>query len=217
MLKLSNTCRNRLFRIAKCTDRPIDRIKYNVKRHQIVSLLRNSKQESFDTLEYADSKTFWKTIRLLNNKRTSIPLLQHNGKTAESASSKATVLNNYFYGCFNNNFPPLTSSDPNYHNLNLDSTACPADFLCSDESVLDLITTLDVTKTTGHDGIAARMLKATAVSIAPQLCTLFNLFLTTGVFPSDWKIARIVYLSLKDPINFVPTIWLQTYIDTTSN
>ena len=49
--------RNRLFRIAKRTDRPIDRIKYNVKRHQIVSLLRNSKQESFDTLEYDCSIT----------------------------------------------------------------------------------------------------------------------------------------------------------------
>ena len=36
------------------------------------------------------------------------------------------------------------------------------------------------------------MLKATAVSIAPQLCTIFNLSLTTGVFPSDWKIAWIV-------------------------
>ena len=81
----------------------------------------------------------------------SIPLLQHNGKTAESALSKATVRNNYF----NHNFPPLTTSDPNYDNLNLDSTACPADFLCSEESVLDLITTLDVTKTTGHNGIAA--------------------------------------------------------------
>jgi len=56
--------------------------------------------------------TFWKTIRLklLNHDYSSIPtLLDGDGSTTvESSSVIAASLNNFFYTCFNYNYPPLT-------------------------------------------------------------------------------------------------------------
>jgi len=35
------------------------------------------------------------------------------------------------------------------------------------------------------------MLKSTSLSIAPSLCRLFNLSISTGNFPTSWKLGRI--------------------------
>ena len=60
--------RNRLFPIAKRSDRPIDRIKYNVKRNQIVSLLRNSINKNFMIhLNMLTQKCFGKLLYRLTN------------------------------------------------------------------------------------------------------------------------------------------------------
>ena len=58
--------------------------------------------------------------------------------------------------------------------------------------MLSLITSLDTTKSTGADGVSAKMLKSTAPYIAKSLTNLFNTSLKSGKFPSDWKVARIV-------------------------
>ena len=57
----------------------------------------------------------------------------------------------------------------------LDPTGFPKDYLCTEDEIYDLITNLDSTKSSGPDGIAVKMLKATAASIAPNLTTLFKL------------------------------------------
>ena len=64
-------------------------------------------------------------------------------------------------------------------------------FLCTEDSVFELLTKLDTTKSTGSDGISSRMLKCTAACIAPELCKLFNLSISSGIFPTDWKLGRI--------------------------
>ena len=46
-----------------------------------------------------------------------------------------------------------------------------------------LLSKLDVNKAAGPDGITNRILKETAAEIAPSLSSLFNLSLSTGVFP----------------------------------
>ena len=56
----------------------------------------------------------------------------------------------------------------------------------------DLLVALDASKSTGHDKIAAKMLKCTAECIILSLTKLFNLSISTGVFPSEWKTGRIV-------------------------
>ena len=53
-------------------------------------------------------------------------------------------------------------------------------FLCTEELMLILISSLNVKKATGAHAISARMLKATAPFIVPSVTKIFNLSLTTG-------------------------------------
>ena len=123
-------------------------------------MLRSSKQLFFDRLSTSDQKTFWKTVRFLNNKQSSIQSLQRDGNTIVSASGKAELLNNFFFGCFNHNVPPLMHSDIDIDCEYVDLAACPEDIICTKDFVLEQLTNLDVTKATGCDGISARMLKS---------------------------------------------------------
>ena len=184
--------RDTLFRTAKATGKSRDRERYNQKRNQVVSMLRESKQSFFDNnLNQADVKKFWKTVRLLNrNYSSSIPTLCNGAKTADTSLDKATLLNNYFYTCFNHQQPPL-QQPPDLAESLLPPADIPSDLLCTEESVLELLSELDTTKSTGHDGISSKMLKCTSSSIADSLHKLFNLSLSTGTFPSDWKLGRI--------------------------
>ena len=59
------------------------------------------------------------------------------------------------------------------------------------EAVLDGLKSLVVAKASGPDGLAARILKLAAPMIAGSLTTLFNVCLTEGVFPDDWKLANV--------------------------
>ena len=69
---------------------------------------------------------------------------------------------------------------------------CPPSYLCTEDEVFNLLASLDSSKSTGPDGVSAKMLKETATSITYSLTKLFTQSISKGVFPSDWKIARTV-------------------------
>ena len=64
-------------------------------------MLRECKEEFFHELDAANAKDFWKSIRKLNNKQNTIPTLVDGDFLVDSSQDKATVLNNFFYSCFN--------------------------------------------------------------------------------------------------------------------
>ena len=89
-------------------------------------------------------------------------------------------------------FPPAIPP-ANRSPRSLPSTGvCPREILCSESEVGDLLASLDVSKSSGQDGISARMLKVTAYSIAPTLTKLFNLLLQSNAIQSAWKKALAV-------------------------
>ena len=69
---------------------------------------------------------------------------------------------------------------------------CPKQLLSTEASVFDLLARLDITKSTGCDGIFARMLKQTADGTAPIISKLINQSISKGKFPREWKTARVV-------------------------
>ena len=71
-------------------------------------------------------------------------------------------------------------------------STCPEDLLCTTEEVVSYIQALDANKASGPDGISTRMLKNTALSIAPSLAKLFNITFQLGRFPTCWKISSVV-------------------------
>jgi hypothetical protein len=64
--------------------------------------------------------------------------------------------------------------------------------LCTVEEVEHLLETLDVTKSSGPDGISAKMLKSVAQSIAPSVMRLVNQSIKSGWCPVLWKVSNIV-------------------------
>ena len=61
----------------------------------------------------------------------------------------------------------------------------------SENDVLKLLHGLGPNKASGIDGISSRILKLSAAVISPSLTSIFNQSILTGIFPNDWKIARI--------------------------
>ena len=181
--------RNSLFQGAKRTADPARFNKYKRMRNKVTAMLRSAKQKYFDSLSTAGNKKFWKTVKLLNKQQVSIPTLQEDGVSAVTDEEKSNMLNEYFSKCWNHSEPPLSDSFANDPVEQDDSTV---DLLCSTDEIIHLIQGLDVTKANGPDGISARMLKATASSIAPSLTKLFNLSISRGHFPTPWKGARVV-------------------------
>ena len=77
-------------------------------------------------------------------------------------------------------------------------------------TVLSLLSTLDVSKSTGPDGLSAVFLKEVANEIAVPLTNLYNQSLHDGFIPVGWKQSHItpVYKGGKcnDPSNYRPTL-----------
>ena len=174
--------RNNLYSEHKRTGSPNKLEQYKLYRNRVVSLLRSAKRAYFENLNTTDAKKFWRAMKFLNNQKSSIPNLQVNDKSVTSDVNKANVLNKHFYDNFNQSTPSL----PPY-STDLNPNEFPDEILCTGDYLYELITNLDVTKSSGVDGISARMLKQTSASIVPSLTKLFNLSLRTGTFPDDWK------------------------------
>ena len=94
----------------------------------------------------------------MNKKQSCIPTLVSGDSTAADTSlSKAILLNTYFFECFNTTVPPLAEGDV-FHPQQYDFSNCPEELLCSEETILDQLKSLDTTKSTGIDEISATML-----------------------------------------------------------
>ena len=68
--------------------------------------------------------------------------------------------------------------------------------------------TLKIGKACSDDGITHQMLKSTSETICIPLAIIFNFSLQKGIFPSTWKIARVMPAFKKDdkssPSNYRP-------------
>lgn len=195
--------RNALFRAHKRAKSTSAYQQYRAARNRVVAMLRLSKTKFFRDLKSQGLKAFWKSMKLLNNQVCSIPTLSSNDIAVSDNHDKAALLNSFFHSCFNDKCPPLTDAPSS-----LQSAAFPPELLCDEAEVFDLILSLDPAKSTGPDGISAKMLRGSVDAIAPSLTRLFNISLSTGVLPNTWKQARIVPVpksgNTSDPSNYRP-------------
>lgn len=53
------------------------------------------------------NKAFWKTMKCMNKKQTTIPTLTTNIHTTTTNKEKAELLSTHFSNCFNHSLPPL--------------------------------------------------------------------------------------------------------------
>lgn len=137
-----------------------------------------------------NDKQFWKLAKQLLNKPSinSIPPLKQEGEIVSSSYEKAEVMNKYFCS---------QSSIDDEENLalpNLPMYQGP-NFICdpiTPEEVSKLLGSLDPGKSSGPDGIPAKILSICREHIAPFLSRFFNLCIAEGIFPEAFKEANII-------------------------
>ena len=83
-------------------------------------------------------------------------------------------------------FKPVSESDsPSYSNLI--STDCVDSFDCTPEEVSVYLKQIKSYTAPGPDGITAWMLSSLAEDVAPSVASIFNLSISSGRLPADWK------------------------------
>ena len=118
--------------------------------------------------------------------QSSIPdSIVHNNISANSPVDIANAFSSFFSECFNR---ADASNVPIPH---YDVTSSLSILSCSSDEIQSLISKLKNNSAVGIDGITRLMLKQTASSISPILCSIFNLSLSTGRIPDAWKLSRV--------------------------
>jgi len=146
------------------------------------------------------------TSQVCESKSNTLPALEHGNTVATSSSDqeKANLLNKVFINSFNHSTPilestDLPSTDPNW---------LPEPLMCTEDEVFEMLSTLDTTKSSGHDEISTKMLEEIALSMTPAVTSLFNMLISLGVLPDKWKIGRVSPVpkssTRSDPTNYRP-------------
>ena len=93
-----------------------------------------------------------------------------------------------------NEIPPIANSNSSYiNNINVNNNKFS--FSSINCSIVFLhLNKLCRSKATGFDNISAKIISECADLISVSLCDLFNKSLVSGVFPDDWKCARVTPL-----------------------
>ena len=143
-------------------------------------------------------KQTWKTLNELMNKKSNInkipEIKDEKGEIIDEARIP-DVFNKYFVELGeklankiprSNILPDSFLSDVHHPTNGLSSFQ-----EISENDVLKLLHGLGPKKASGVDGISSRILKISASVVSPSLTLIFNQSIVTGIFPNDWKIARI--------------------------
>ena len=213
--------RDRLKRIAVISKKSSNWNFFRAARNKTNSAIRISKSNYYKSLLEVNSnnpKDTWKIINQLLG-RSSGHNTVNEIKTATTTLNKPSEICNAFNNFFSEIGPRLAAQ------IN-QGTADFRDFLKPVETefsfqevrpagVLHLLQHLSPAKATGLDGIPPKLLIAAAEVITYPLTFLFNLIITSGIFPDDWKSARVSPLFKKGkqndldnyrPISILPAI-----------
>ena len=107
---------------------------------------------------------------------------------------KANLFNKYFYSVFlqeqGNDYSCLSHCDHSLRNIEISTSVRNIEISTSE--VYDILSTLDVTKAAGIDGINPRILRYCASSLLIPICHLFMSSIITGYIPNQWCIHCII-------------------------
>jgi len=175
---------------------------YKSSRNHCVKLIREAKQNYFKTCitnSRNDSSKLWKHLNTLAPKeaKSSPTLLKVHDKTLTKPSDISNYLSNHFATIVNQYLPP-ECKDPDFSKLKeFIASKLPTDNIklsmppVNKDYVLKSLANLVSHKATGLDGITSKILKISAPVISSHLTTIFNQSIESGIFPSQWKTARI--------------------------
>ena len=137
-----------------------------------------------------------------------------NSKLCTNKKEIANEFNNYFATiCANNEIPDTSTHFTSSLNTSIESTF---NFdLIDNATTMHYLSKLTPSHSCGHDNLSAITLKCIANEICECLTLIINQTITTGIFPNQLKIAKVVPIFKKNvqtdvknyrPISVLPTI-----------
>ena len=170
---------------------------FKAARNEANNAIQTAKRKYFKTnldSSKKDPKKTWKLINDLTSRKcktNNILEINHAGKSANTPEEISEVFNSHFTRIGENlaRDIPDTDIDPISY---VDTTSQVFSFSkIGTEHVTSLLRTMDTNKAAGLDNIPCNLLKIAAEIVSPSLTYIFNLSLETGIFPQDWKIAKV--------------------------
>ena len=200
--------KNRLHKRAKRTNSNGNWAKFRLFRNKCNKLVLDAKSDYFSKLsakitsETRGSRQYWTFIKSLMNSDSSdsrsIPPLHVHDDIICDDKRKAEIFNDFF--CSQSNIDDSNTAIPDIPYLQNEGLE---QIEISESEVEDILKILNISKASGPDAISPRLLKEASGVLKYPLCKLFNLSLSSGIFPSDWKCANVSPVFKKDsPSNY---------------
>lgn len=208
--------KQRLFRAARSSRSSSDWSEYCRARNHCTAKFRRAKaayltrQHQLLSNAPDGSRRWWELAKSMAKIRSpfkSIPTLKAGGSYATTDSEKASVLATFFAKQCSDNNPLIDQpgapypSPENHPHFDFPPIAEPA--------VVRTLQNLPANKSTADQLVTNRVLRECSSVIAPSVAYLFNLSVSTGVFPSQWKNATVIPVykhrgEAQDPSNYRP-------------
>lgn len=131
----------------------------------------------------------------INNKETNVK--DSNGKLIDNIYTKTEVLNKYFLQLPLKMRQSITTSPGDSWNDCKTLNYCRNNFQfqkTSDEQILNILSTLSLSKSPGHDNISPKVLSECKREITPHLVKIFNAIIETSQYPDVLKISKVVHI-----------------------
>ena len=220
-LRKSIKNKNKLYRLKMKSNSEEATTKYNVYRNKLHSILRTAEREHFDQLlcNYKNNlKKTWMVIKDLINKKKSSKASSRFYIDNICTTNKQTIADR-FNSYFVNIGPTLANKIPEIKKSPLDNMGprnSNSIFIAPvvENEVHSLILNLK-SNSPGWDSVSATIIKSAERTILKPLTHVLNLSVTTGTFPSEMKIARVIpLLKTGDPMvltNYRPVFVLPVF------
>ena len=216
--------RDKLFKKFKKSKLHVDKDLYREARNNVENIIKSKKKNYFeDKLKEntAKPKELWKTLNGLglpkkgSQSGAANVCLKENDEFVFDPAAISNVFKTFFSDIAINLLAKLPTA-PNRFNKNSVSEFYKKFNIknkfkfshVTDETILEILKNLDVTKATGIDNIAAIFLKDGAEILASPIAQLCNLSISTSIFPDECKTAKLIPIYKKgsktDPKNYRP-------------
>jgi hypothetical protein len=166
---------------------------YKEKQQEVHKKILNAKRTFKDKIEdmfhSRNSREVWKGLKVLTgaNKKISEPALL-------SQLGSADRLNKFYARFDHRDF----THEHNVLRNTLTFEVSNSDFKLPEDSVRKALNKIKINKAAGPDNISGKVLKLCKDSLFYIVHQLFELSLSTCIFPSSWKIGEIIPVSKKD-------------------
>lgn len=197
MLSLKNRIRKRYNKYKH----PLDAIELKISRRcdKQARLCYNNYIKKLETDISNNPKLFWSYVKSRRGGSSAYPNIMSDGHTTTSDGAKVCDLfAAYFSSVYSYDQDVsgeyMSESLQTLKNYSLGLTIPTI----SNDMLLRRLQSLDCTKGVGPDGIPSIFIKECASELVMPLALIFNKSLISGIFPSKWKIAKVVPIHKND-------------------